>query len=89
MDRDNAHLPPDPNASMTEFAPRGTLLRLEYRTVNLDGRAHEADFKEKLEGLRKELALWEDVLSKSPYLAGDEFTLADVAAGKRDRSPVP
>ena len=43
--------------------------------------ADEADFKEKSEGLRKELALWEDVLSKSPYLAGDDFTLADVAAG--------
>ena len=43
--------------------------------------ADEADFREKAEGLRKELALWEEVLSKSPFVAGDTFTLADVAAG--------
>ena len=56
-------------------------------TQKIDWRADEADFKEKLEGLRKELALWENVLSKSPYLAGDEFTLADVAAGERCHGP--
>ena len=43
--------------------------------------ADEKDLEEKSEGLRKELALWEAVLSKSPFLAGDTFTLADVAAG--------
>ena len=41
----------------------------------------EADMAQRSEGLRTELALWEAVLSKSPFLAGDGFTLADVAAG--------
>ena len=43
--------------------------------------ADEKDVEEKTEAVRKQLALYEDVLSKSPFLAGDTFTLADVAAG--------
>ena len=43
--------------------------------------ADDPDFPVKVEALRKELSLWEGYLSKNTYVAGDEFTLADLALG--------
>ena len=39
----------------------------------------ESEFAEQLKALTNELALWEGYLSTNKYLAGDEFTLADIA----------
>ena len=44
--------------------------------------ADEEAFQAKMDELRAELKFWETYLSKTKYLAGPSFTLADVFAGK-------
>ena len=41
----------------------------------------DARFEELVGQLRKELGYWESYLTSSEHAAGDDYTLADVAAG--------
>ena len=42
----------------------------------------EAEFEDKAEAMRKELAIWEGYLAQSGgFITGPDFSLADVAAG--------
>ena len=43
--------------------------------------ADDAEYPAKVEAIKKALALWDSYLSQSKYVAGDEFTLADLALG--------